>query len=236
MRRTRMIQATLAVIFLCTGHVMADDMQRTISVTGEGKAVAKPDMATIHTGVVSQAATAKEALAANSKAMEAVLAELKKRSIAAEDVQTSQFNVNPMYKHDERGRTAPEVVGYQVTNQVRVRVRKLDRLGDVLDALVQAGSNQMSGISFGLNEQQSILDEARIEAIADARRRAELYAKAAGVGVGKVLKINEQNVRFPQPVAMGRSYAMAAEAVPVAAGEEEFHVTIDVTFALEDKE
>jgi uncharacterized protein YggE len=191
-------------------------------------------MATIHTGVVSQAATAKEALAANSTAMQAVLGELEKRGIASEDVQTSQFNVSPMYKHDERGRTAPEVTGYQVTNQVRVRVRDLKKLGEVLDGLVKAGSNQMSGISFGLNEPQGVLDEARIEAIADARRRAELYAKAAGVRVGKVQKINEQNVRFPQPVAMARSYAMAAEAVPVAAGQEEFHVTIDMTFALED--
>ena len=234
MRCDRMVQATLAAVLLCAGHAMADDTQRTISVTGEGKAVAKPDMATIHTGVVSQAATAKEALVANSRAMEAVLAELKKRGIASQDVQTSQFSVNPMYKHDERGRTAPEVTGYQVTNQVRVRVPELDALGEVLDALVKAGSNQMSGISFGVKEQQSILDEARIGAIGDARRRAELYAKAAGVGVGKVLKINEQNVRFPQPVAMARSYAMAAEAVPIAAGEEEFHVTIDVTFALED--
>jgi uncharacterized protein YggE len=229
-----MVQATLTAIFLCTGHVMADDMQRTISVTGEGKAVAKPDMATIQAGVVSQAATAKEALAANSTAMQAVLGELEKRGIASEDVQTSQFNVSPMYKHDERGRTAPEVTGYQVTNQVRVRVRDLKKLGEVLDGLVKAGSNQMSGISFGLNEPQGVLDEARIEAIADARRRAELYAKAAGVRVGKVQKINEQNVRFPQPVAMARSYAMAAEAVPVAAGQEEFHVTIDMTFALED--
>ncbi len=236
MRRISTIQATLSALILCTGYAMADDIERTISVTGEGKAVAKPDMATIHTGVVSQAATAKEALAANSKAMEAVLGELKKRGIAPEDVQTSQFNVNPMYKHDERGRTAPEVTGYQVTNQARVRVRKLDRVGEVLDGLVQAGSNQMSGISFGLNEPKSVLDNARIEAIADARRRAELYAKAAEVRAGKVLKINEQNVRFPQPVAMARSYAMAAESVPVAAGEEEFHVTIDVTFALEDVE
>jgi uncharacterized protein YggE len=236
MRHTAIFSATISAFLLCTGQLMAEEMQRSISVTGEGKAVAKPDMATIHTGVVSQAATAKEALAANSKAMEAVLAELKKRGIAAEDVQTSQFSVQPTYKQDERRRTAPEIAGYQVTNQVRVRVRKLDRIGEVLDGLVEAGSNQLSGITFGLNEPRSVLDTARIEAIGDARRRAELYAKAAGVRVGKVQRINEQNVRFPQPVAMARNYAMAAEAVPVAAGEEEFHVTIDVTFTLEDGE
>lgn len=236
MRRNAMIQAMLSAVILWNGHVMADDMERTISVTGEGKAVAKPDMAIIHTGVVTQAPTAKEALAANTKAMEQVISELNDRQVKPEDVQTSQFSVHPVYKHDERGRTAPEITGYQVTNQVRVRVRKLDRLGDVLDGLVQAGSNQMSGISFGLNEPQGVLDNARVEAIADARRRAELYAKAAGVRAGKVLKINEQNVRFPQPVAMARSYAMEASSVPVAAGEEEFRVTIDVTFALEDGE
>lgn len=210
----------------------ADDPPRTIRVTGEGQASAAPDMATVQTGVVTQAATAKDALAANNKAMEGILSTLKSHRVASKDVQTSQFHLQPVYKHDEKGRTPPEVIAYQVTNQVQVRVRKLANLGEVLDALVKAGSNQVSGVSFGLADPVPVLDDARATAIADARRRAQLYAKAAGVRVGKVQTIDEQPVH--QPLRFLNVQAGAADAVPVAPGENEYRVTVHVVFVLED--
>ncbi|MBA3313955.1 MAG: SIMPL domain-containing protein [Planctomycetota bacterium] len=236
MRTNGMVWAALAASVLWTGFVRAEEVPRAVSVTGEGTAVAPPDMATVHTGVVTQAAAAKEALAANSKAMESILAALKTRNVAVKDVQTSQFSVQPMYDHDERGLTRPEISGYQVMNQVRVRVRELDRLGEVLDSLVQAGSNEVSGVSFGVAEPKGVFDEARRDAVRDARRRAELYAEAAGVRLGKVRRISEQTIRFPQPIAMSRGFAAESSAVPVAPGEEEFHVSVDVEYALEDAE
>lgn len=236
MQRMMKMWTGFAVLILSTSVTPAEDFQPKISVTGEGTASAAPDMATIQTGVVSQAPTAKEALAANSKTMEAILAVLKERQIAARNVQTSQFNVQPIYNSDRQGRTMPQIEAYQVTNQVHVRVRKLDELGEVLDALVQGGSNEISGISFGLADPSPVLDEARRSAVANARSRAELYAKEAGVKLGKVRSISEQASRPPQPFAMARGFVAEAAAVPLATGENEYRVSIDMEFALEDAE
>ena len=126
---------------------------RTISVTGQGSTAAPPDMATINTGVTTSAPTAKQALDGNNRAMQQVMKVVKSRNIRDKDVQTSGFNVYPEYRRDPRGSVQRnEVVGYRVTNQVQVRVRNLARLGEILDALVQAGSNQISGVSFSISE------------------------------------------------------------------------------------
>lgn len=234
MRTNRTTWAALAALVFLTGFARADGLPRTIRVTGQGKATAPPDMATVQTGVVTRATTAQDALVANNKAMENILAVLKKYQVAPKDVQTSRFSVQPIYKRDEEGRTLPEIVSFQVTNQVRVRVRELGKLGAVLDALVTAGSNQVSGISFGIADPTGILDEARKVAVADARHRAQLYAQEAGVRLGKVQTISEQPIRLPQsPYLAQRFTADAMAAVPVATGEEEFRVTVYVVFALE---
>ncbi len=239
MRRTQtswcLLAASLTV--LATSTLAEEQAKRTISVSGEGKATAPPDMATIHTGVITQAVRARDALDANSTAMERIMAALKSHKIAAKDIQTSSFNVRPEYKRGPRGQQQSEIVGYRVTNQVRVRVRNLPDLGEVLDALVEAGSNQVSGISFTIDDPTGVLNQARNRAVADARSRAELYAQAAGVRVGKVISISEQPAVVPRPQYVGR--AMAAEAVgavPVATGEQEVRATVHMMFALEDRE
>lgn len=233
MRRMAPAAVILVNAFL-VGRGLCDDM-RTISVTGEGQATAPPDMATIQTGVVTQAEAATDALASNNEAMEHVMSVLKELQIAQKDIQTSGFSVSPQYRRDAQGRTEPVIVSYLVTNQVRVRVRNLPDLGEVLDALVGAGSNQLSGISFGIDDPTGVLNQARNRAVADARSRAELYAQAAGVTVGQVLTISEQSVQFPQPLQFA-SRELAAAAVPVATGEQELRATIHMVFKLEDRE
>lgn len=208
--------------------------QRLIRVTGEGKASAAPDMATIHTGVVTQAATAAEALAANNVKMEQIMATLKDLKIAEKDTQTSSFNVSPVYEHNRDGRTAPRIVAYQVSNQLQVKVRKLADLGRALDALVSSGSNQLGGVSFELADPKPMLDKARTAAVNDAQARAELYAKAAGVRVGQVIEISEVTIGGPQPIFQGRAMAMeAASAVPVAAGELDFTAQVHLLFSMD---
>jgi hypothetical protein len=208
---------------------------RTISVSGQGKATAPPDMATIHTGVTTVASTASAALAENNQTMEKLFGVLKQHGIASKDIQTTGFHVQPEYKHDRQGVTPPQIVGYRVTNQVQVRVRNLPDLGKVLDALVQAGSNDVSGISFGIDDPTGVLNQARNRAMTDARSRAELYAHAADVRVGKVVTISEQPVAMPRPeLAMARMAADVASAVPVATGEQEIVTMVHVVFALED--
>ncbi len=225
-----------ALALFATPVVAAEQSSRTISVSGQGTASAPPDMATIQTGVVTQAEKASDALDANNAAMERLMAALKAAKIAAKDIQTSSFDVRPEYQRGPRGQQRPEIVGYRVTNQVRVRVRNLPGLGEVLDALVEAGSNQVSGISFGIDEPTGVLNQARNRAIADARSRADLYAHAAGVRVGKVLSISEQQTAVPRPQFAARFAAERASAVPVATGEQQLRATVHMVFALEDEE
>lgn len=238
MPRMVLLCGSLFVLSITTSLAMADENEkllRTINVSGLGKATSPPDMATIYTGVITQSPTAGEALAANNQAMDNLQRVLEEHQIAAKDIQTSNFNVQPDYERGPRGQTKPKIVSYRVTNQVQVRVRNLPGLGKVLDALVKAGSNQMSGIRFGIDDPTGVLNQARNRAISDARARAELYAQAAGVRVGKVITISEQTAHVPQPRMMGRAMEMApASSVPVAAGEQELQAAIQMTFSLED--
>lgn len=212
----------------------ADALPRVVTVSGQGEVKARPDIATISTGVTSDASTAKAAFAKNNEAMASVLAALKKAGVDDDDIQTSGFSVSPIYSQVQPGQSGtPRITSYQVSNQVTARVVDLGKLGSTLDALVLAGSNQINGITFDLKDQKSALDGARKKAIADARSRAELYAAAAGTSVGGVVQISE--VSMPQPFMMARAApaAMAYDgSVPVASGQNTYSASITVTFEL----
>lgn len=220
-------------IAMCTTAIADQALPRTISITGNGSATSPPDMATINTGVVTQGKNAADAMKANNEIMAKLMAALKAQKIPAKDVQTSDFSVSPQYARDDRGRTQQEIVGYRVSNQVRVVIRNLPELGKVLDTLVSTGSNRVSGISFGITDSDGILNEARNNAIADARSKANLYAQALGIKVGKVVSVSESSVIAPRPQFFARA-AMADSAVPIASGEQELTATIDVVFAIAD--
>lgn len=231
-----MMRATYAcgLLLLAPALGFGCETERLVGVTGVGTATSPPDMATIQTGVVTEAPTASDAMEENKAAAARLLETLKQRGIAAKDIQTSNFNVSPVYERDQRGRTKPRITGYRVTNSLRVRVRSLPSLGGVLDALVQAGSNQMSGISFGIDNPTGVMNSARNRAMSDARSRAELYAQAAGLAVGRVLQIREQQASLPRPQYLGVR-AMEASAVPIATGEQEISATINVVYELTDQ-
>lgn len=208
---------------------------RLISVSGLGEVKTRPDMATISTGVVTEGATAKDALAKNNGAMAAVIAALKNAGVAEDDIQTSDFSVSPKYPpYQPNQTTAPRIVGYTVSNQVTAQVKDLAKLGGILDTLVQSGSNQVGGISFGLNEPKVKLDEARKKAVADARAKAELYAQAAGVSLGKVIQISESSVVMPPVPMYRREMAMAQDAsVPIAAGSQTVSAHVSITYEIQ---
>ena len=238
MQHSRITWYLLTVMAALTSQTLAKEHAiRTISVSGEGHAAAPPDMATIQTGVVTQAEKAQDALEANNSAMEGILNALKSQKIKAKHIQTSNFDVRPEYKSGPRGQQKPEIVGYRVTNQVQIHVHNLPDLGAVLDAVIAAGSNQISGIRFGIDDPTDSLNQARNRAISNAQNRAELYAQAAGVRVGEVITIHEQSVEIPRPQHAG--YGMAAKAssaVPIATGEQQLRATVHMVFALQDKE
>jgi hypothetical protein len=211
------------------------DDRDTISVSGQGTASARPDMAVLTAGVVTQGATAREALDGNSKATADVVTLFKAEGIEAKDIQTSNFSLQPVYVYPQNGeQTPPKLTGYTVSNSVTVRVRDLGKLGVVMDKAVTAGANAVNGVAFTVSKQSELLDEARKQAVADARRKAELYAAAAGVKLGSVTHIDERTAaESPMPQAMFRRDAAAAAPVPVEAGESELRVEVSMTFAIE---
>lgn len=205
-------------------------MDRTVTVSATGSVSAEPDMARISSGIVSEAATARDALSKNSAAMAKLVAGLKSAGIDAKDIQTSSFNVQPRYTNPQRGE-APTIDGYQVHNMVEIRARDLGRLGEILDNLVGLGANQMHGLSFEVSKAETLKDEARKDAVANALRRAQLFAAASGAEVGEVISIAE-DVAFagPRPVAYAR--AAMAESVPIEKGTETLEARVTVTWRL----
>jgi len=200
--------------------------ERSITVTGEAMVSVAPDNANIRLGVTSQGKNAREASEANAKLMTSVLAAIREAGVADRDVQTSRLSLQPQY---EQGKAGPaRLLGFQVTNQVTIRIREIDKFPGILDRAIAAGANEMSGIEFVVSEQSKLLDQARDDAVTDARRKAELYAKAAGVKLGAVTSITEEGSSPPRPVVQ----AMRASAVPVAPGEQLLRAAISVTFEL----
>src|SRR6478736_765361 len=173
-----------------------------LDIVATGEVQRTPDIATIGAGVVTQANEAGKAMAANADRMAATVAALRKAGVADRDIQTSQVSLQPQYRYGDN--QPPVLTGYQVANRVTVRLRDLKNAGRVLDALVAAGANQIDGPSFGVDKPESALDEARTQAIATARARAELYAKAAGLRVVRIARISESGqVDMPiRPMAM----------------------------------
>ncbi len=209
-------------------------IERTVSVSATGSASAEPDRASISTGVMTDAATARDAMSANTTAMKRLIDGLKSAGIDPKDIRTTHIQVNPRYSQaSSKGeRQSPAVIGYTAINQVRIIVRDLKRLGEILDQSITLGANQMGGVSFEVSEAETLRDEARKQAMANARRRAELYATAAGAGLGPVATISE-SIHGPQPrqtFATGR--AAMAEAVPVEPGAIDLTAQVHVTYAL----
>ncbi|MGV8998584.1 MAG: SIMPL domain-containing protein [Parvibaculaceae bacterium] len=212
--------------------------KRFMTITGTGDVSARPDIAYLDSGVVSEGKTAADALAENTKAMNAIFTGLEAMKIAKEDIRTSQFSVNPLYtqppQRPDGTQDAPAIRGYQVTNQVSVTVRKLDTLGAVLDKLVTLGSNRVDSVRFEIEKPEPLLDKAREAAVTDAMRKAKLYAKAAGVTLGAVTNISESG-NYQQPMYMKAS-AMAmrdSAPVPMAAGTQQLSASVSVTVAIE---
>ncbi len=223
------ISSTLICTFIVAAALAAPSAQaadRLVTVTGEATVAVAPDAAIIRIGVTSSAKTAREASDANAQQMTGVLAAIKDAGIADRDVQTSRLSLQPQYDPNRAG--AARLLGFQVTNQLTIKIRDIDKLPGILDRAIGAGANEMSGLEFIVSEQSKLLDQARDEAIADARRKAERYAKAAGIKVGHVMSIAEEG-SSPPPRLM---QAMRAGAAPVAPGEQILRAAVTVSYEL----
>ncbi len=225
----RAIQALTLATALALPFAAPALAQGTITVIGEASIPATPDMATVSLGVTTEGPTAAEAMAANSTALAAVFDRLKAAGIADNDLQTSNLSLNPNWVGYESGQT-PTISNYMAMNMLNVRVRDLAALGGVLDASIADGANTLNGITFELSAPRPVQDEARKAAVADATAKASLYAQAAGVKLGKVVSISEQqNYGGPMPVFMD---AKAASPVPVATGQIALQTAVTVTYEI----
>ena len=211
------------------GAALADSLPATLTVTGTAVIAAVPDLATLQIGVMTNGTTAAEAMAANSKALAAVIARLQAAGIAPRDYQTSSLSLNPNWVNNAAG-TASEIQGYTASNMLTVRVRAIDQVGTVLDAVIADGANALNSLSFGMQNPRPVEDEARKQAVADAIARATLIATAAGSKLGPVLSITEGGLAGPMPGPVFSK--MADAAVPVAQGEVEVSATITMVFTL----
>lgn len=211
-----------------------------IAMTGHGEVMAAPDTAYVTSGVTSQGATARDAVAANTRDMAALVDVLKSVGVDPKDIQTSGFSVNPNYVYSDQKdangyQLPPRINGYTVSNGVTVHVRDLAGLGALLDKMVTVGANTINGVSFTVDDPSKLYDDARRQAFADARHKADLYATAAGVTLGSLASINEGVVytQPPQPVGFADMAVKAASApVPVEAGQVTYSIDVNVTWNL----
>jgi uncharacterized protein len=231
------MKASLALAVAATTWLAAPAIAQVpppaISVTGEATVSVPPDQAQIDGGVTSDAKTAREASDANNAAMGKVLLALKGAGIDEKDYQTSRLSLQPQYAPNRSGPSP--VAGYRASNRVTVKLRDVAKVASIIDVLVGAGANELGGINFMVSQASKLLDDAREKAIADARRKAEIYAKAAGVTLGEPLNISEEGGSGP-PVFRSKMAAPMAAGAPVAQGEETLSVSVSVSWAIKPKE
>jgi uncharacterized protein YggE len=238
--RALLLVATISLL-VASALVRANDNEPypRILVTGQGSVDVAPDMAVLVLTVTREADTARAALTANSTAMGEVLRAMQAQGIAERDLQTSNFSIRPVYTRPPRKTSgemeAPKIVGYTVRNSLSVRVRDISKVGAILDKSVTLGVNEGGSILFTNDDPSAAMTQARVQAMQEATAKARTLAQAAGVKIGRVLEISEQSFN-PRPMPMARaemSMARSADAVPVAAGENTYKVTVNASFAID---
>jgi uncharacterized protein len=216
--------ATLAALFL-VGAARAD-----VTITGQGKVTYVPNLAYVHATVSTDAKTAAEAWKQNSEVVKKLFLVLKDYGIDEKDFKTAGLNVQPRYTRPKD--KEPVLIGYTVTYDLQITMRQLSRLGNLLDALVENGANRGMGISFSHDNLDTLVEEARLAAVADARRRAELYVKTAGGSLGGLVSINEGTPYRPQMYRLDHAPASGEAGLPINAGQQELSTSITVTYGI----
>jgi uncharacterized protein YggE len=231
MKRLTALAVAIAAATLLAAPALAETvLPAMISVTGEATVSVAPDLAQIEGGVTSEAKTAREASDANNTAMGKVLLALKGAGIEEKDFQTSRLSLQPESAPNRTGSGAPSIVGYRASNRVTVRLHDVTKVANVIDAMVGAGANDIGGINFTVSNASKLLDDAREQAVADARRKAEIYARAAGVTLGAPISISEAS--SPGPLFRAKMPMGMATTAPIAQGEETLQVTVSVSWAI----
>lgn len=213
-------------------HQIAVGDGTLLSISAQAEASRAPDIAMLSTGVVTQAADANAAMRANAEQMSKLTTAIKAAGIADRDVQTSGINLNPQYRYAEN--QPPVITGYQASNTVNLKVRDIGKLGQVLDALVASGANQINGPTFEIEDAEGVQDEARAAALKKAQQRAEVYAASLGMRVRRIVSISEGGgFQAPsRPMMAMRAMADSIQTTSVSPGESTLAANLDVVFEL----
>ena len=222
--------AAVIAVFVMPVGAIAQEAARQIAVSGEGVVAAAPDMAVISLGVAKEARMAKDAMADANREVSTILQTLRDEGVDERDVQTSSVSLSPRWDHSGQNRQ-PRVVGYVASNTLSVRVRDLSELGGLLDKVLASGANQMNGLSFSVADPGPLQSEARTLAVKNAMSKAKTLAEAAGLALGPVQIISEGGGGIPQPMMRAESFAAD---MPIASGEVDVRVTVNMVFAIAD--
>lgn len=232
---TALIALALVALSACDREtvIMPDSEDNRIYVTGRATVTTSPDIAITQIGVQTFNREVEPAVDENNRKSEAVIAALRAQGVAEKDIRTTSFNIYP--QRDYKGDNNYEIVGYQVNNTVMATLRDLDSVGRTLQAAIEAGANNISGISFTLDDPEPFKDEARTKAIEDARRRAEIMAEAAGIELGNVISISEtSSPGYIMSSGVAYDEAMVRSEVPIEPGELELAVQVSMVFAINE--
>ncbi|WP_416896818.1 MAG: SIMPL domain-containing protein [Minwuia sp.] len=225
----------LSAAALSGSAAMAHDTEPgQLHIAVEGTASATPDLANLTAGVVAEAKTAAEAMADQRERMTRVMEAIRKAGIADKDIQTSGINLSPVYARDEGRNQVPRIAGYRAANRVNVTVREMAKVGPGLDALVNAGVNDIGQVSFGFSNTEKLMEAARTDAIEKLTARRDFFAEKAGLKLGRLISLSESGGgRPPMPMmAMDRAESMRASATPVAPGESEIRVGLNAVYQI----
>ncbi len=206
----------------------------TVSFGGEGKVVAKPDIAKVDLSIVTDALTSKAAQDENSKKSKAVTDYLKKQDIDNKDIKTTGYNIYPQYKYPQYG-GQPTITGYQVNQSIEVKLRDLDKVSDVLDGVVSAGANQISKLSFEIDDPEALKTEARQKAIEDAKKKADELEDQLGINLGKIVSFSENTGGYPIPIyydSLKGGMGGGGDGPSVPTGENEIVVNVSLTYQI----
>src|SRR3990167_9105013 len=207
----------------------------TVSFSGEGRVVAKPDIAKVQLSIVTEALTSKAAQDENSKKSKTVTDYLKKQNIEDKDIKTTGYNIYPQYKYPQFG-GQPQITDYQVNQSIEIKIRDLDKVSNILDGLVSAGANQVNDLSFEIDNPDALKAEARAKAIADAKKKANELKSQVGISLGKIVNFSENTGGYPVPIYMKAEFdsrgGMGGGGPSVPTGENEITVNVTITYQI----
>ena len=230
------VMIILAIFLLASTNKVVNTATttNTVSFSGEGKVVSKPDIAKVQLSIVTDALTSKAAQDENSKKSKAVTDYLKKQNIADKDIKTTGYNIYPQYKYPRDG-SQPTITGYQVNQSMEVKVRDLDKVSNILDGVVAAGTNQVNSLSFEIDDPEELKAEARKKAIEDAENKAEELEDQLDIDLGKIVNFSENTGGYPIPIYLelkdGRG-GVGGDGPSVPTGENEIIVNVSLTYQI----